>query len=298
MNLEAWQARGEWIPLPDGDVFAMRLGADSGEDPALILHGFPTSSWDFWRCAEAIATSRPVVLFDFIGFGLSAKPPEFGYTLFEQADVAVAVLKHFGVQRAHLWAHDMGTSVACELLARRERGALPFDVSSLALMNGSVYVEMAQLTVGQRLLLSPLGSAFARLNSRRTFAQQMRAVFAGPVADDELDTMWALLCRDDGLRVLPQIIDYIRQRGRHRARWNGALARFDAPTLVAWGARDPVAILAIAERLARTIPQATMELWPELGHYPQVQDAARVAATLTTFWASVEKSAALEHRSV
>ena len=94
---------------------------------------------------------------DFLGFGWSDKPPELAYSLFEQADATVAIAKALGLTRVHLWAHDMGTSVATELLARRERGNLPFEIASLVLMNGSVHIEMAQLTLGQRLLKTPLG---------------------------------------------------------------------------------------------------------------------------------------------
>ena len=71
----------------------------------------------------------------------------------------------------------MGTSVATELLARRERRALPLELQSVTLMNGSVHVELAHLTLGQKLLRSPLGDVFARLNSRVTFEAQLRRTF-------------------------------------------------------------------------------------------------------------------------
>jgi pimeloyl-ACP methyl ester carboxylesterase len=279
-----WREKGRYVDTPDGRLWAMEMG--NGGVPVLALHGFPTSSWDFAEAIERIARTRRVVTFDFFGFGFSAKPAELGYSIFEQADAAELVARAFGVQRAHVWAHDMGTSVATELCARRERGLLPFSMASLTLMNGSVHIELAQLTIGQRILKTPLGPLFAKLSTRRSFKLQIRRVFAKPPSEAELDAMWDLVQREDGAARLPQIIRYTEERARFRRRWIGALERLDLPALVAWGRKDPVAVLAIAEQLAREIPGAAFETWDDLGHYPQVEDPARVVATVEKFWNS------------
>lgn len=279
----AWRERGRSMTTIDGKVFAIEAGSGSGA-PILVLHGFPTSSWDFADAIDALAAKRRVVAFDFLGFGWSDKPAELGYSLFEQADVAVAVAREMGIERAHLWSHDMGTSVATELLARRERGALPFEVASLVLMNGSVHIEMAHLTLGQKVLKTPLGPFFARLNSARTFKAQLRRVFGRPPSSEELDAMWELAAREDGVLRFPQIIRYTEERARFRRRWIGALERFDRPALIAWGRQDPVAVVAIAQQLAREIPGAELLLWNDLGHYPQVEDPKRVVKDVEAFW--------------
>lgn len=290
---EAWRARGRYIDVPEGRVFVVELGAESDEGaiPALVLHGFPTSSWDFVDVAELVSQKRRVVLFDFLGFGYSDKPADHGYALFEQADVATLVARACGLTRAHVWAHDMGTSVATELCARRERGLLPFAMESLVLLNGSVHIEMASLTLGQRLLLSPAGELFARVSTKRVFAAQMRRIFGRPAQDDDLDAMWMLLARDEGSRRLPAIIEYVRERARFRRRWIGALERLDVPALIAWGKKDPICSLAIAEQLAKEIPHAALTIWEDLGHYPQVEAPPVVAEAVSRFWESVETRA-------
>lgn len=285
---EAWRARGRIVDTRDGRIFAVELGTGGGV-PVLVLHGFPTSSWDFAEAADALAASgRRVVLFDFLGFGFSDKPHDAGYSLFEQAEIAIAVARACGIGRAHLWAHDMGTSVATELLALRERDRLPFDVASVVLMNGSVHVEMAEPTIGQRLLKSPAGPAFARFARHPIFVAQLRRVFAQAPDDAVLDGMWSLLAREDGQLRLPMIIRYMEERVRFRRRWIGALERIDLPVLVAWGAKDPVAKMAIGERLARETPGADLVSWDDLGHYPQIEQPARVASAVAEFLARVE----------
>lgn len=286
-TIDAWRARGRFIATPDGEVFVVRLGGGDGI-PVLVLHGFPTSSWDFAACVASLASERPVVLFDFLGFGLSDKPVRYAYSLLEQADVALAVARAEGITRAHVWAHDMGTSVATELVARRERIGLPFELVSLTLMNGSVHIELAHLTPGQKVLRTKAGPLFARLMNATAFRVQMRRLFPRPPSDAELDAMWALLARADGALRLPAISGYLTERTRFEGRWIGALTRLDAPTLVAWGRRDPVAVDAIARRLAEEIPGAHLRWWDELGHYPQVEDPARVADTVGAFWREVD----------
>ena len=289
--VESWRALGRTLPTPDGRVWAVERGPanDSSRTPVLVLHGFPTSSWDFAAAIERVAASRRVVAFDFLGYGLSDKPREYGASLFEQADVAQIVARAFGVTRAHVWAHDMGTSVATELCARRERGFLPFEMESLVLMNGSVHIELAHLTTGQKLLKSPLGPVFSRLNTSFTFKAQLKRVFARPPSEAELEGMWQLAVRADGIKVLPALIRYTEERARFRRRWIGALERLDVPAFVAWGARDPVAVMAIADALATEIPGCSRATWDDLGHYPQVEDPERVAKAVSAYWDGVER---------
>ena len=288
-SARAWREQGRFIDVPEGRVFVVELGtaSDARATPVLVLHGFPTSSWDFVDVARLASEQRRVVLFDFIGFGYSDKPDDHGYSLFQQADVAVLVARACGLERAHVWAHDMGTSVATELCARHERGLLPFRLESLVLLNGSVHIEMASLTLGQHLLLSPVGDLFARISTKRVFIAQMHRIFGRPANEEDLATMWMLLTREGGARRLPAIIAYVHERTRFRRRWIGALERLDVPALVAWGKRDPVCALAIAERLAREIPRAQLTVWDDLGHYPQVEAPAVVAGAVTQFWSSV-----------
>jgi len=250
----------------------------------LCLHGFPTASWDFAEVIERVSKRRRVIAFDFLGYGFSDKPAKPTYSLFEQADVALSVAREYALSRVHLLTHDMGTSVAAELCARREWKVLPLDLASLVLTNGSVHIELAHLTPGQKLLRSRLGPLFAAVSNRFTFGVQIAQICARKPTEPELDAMWELVSRDNGAARLPALIAYLDERHRFHERWVGALTRFDAPTLVAWGERDPVAVLAIAHALAGEIPNVRLRTWPELGHWPQLEDPARVTSTIETFW--------------
>ena len=142
--VRAWRARGRMLDVAGLDVFVLDEGDRTREDAVLLLHGFPSSSYDFHDAlAPLLADGRRVIALDVPGFGLSAKPARYGYSLFEQADVVVLVLRALGVRVVDLVAHDMGTSIAAELCARPERGLLAVQLRSPVPSNGSGYVEVA-----------------------------------------------------------------------------------------------------------------------------------------------------------
>jgi pimeloyl-ACP methyl ester carboxylesterase len=283
-ELTDWSSRGRVLDVFGRKVFALVEGPASAET-LLVLHGFPTSSADFRHALPLLARGRRVVLHDHLGFGLSEKPARYSYSLLEQAEVAVAVWRELGITRGHLVAHDYGTSVATELLARRERGLLALDIRSLTLCNGSVHIELARPALSQHLLRSRLGPLFARLAGPRLFRWQLRRILGDPrsVPDAELDLMWEGLTLAEGRARLPQIAGYIGERTRFWDRWIGPLTRFDRPAHVFWGRRDPIARPAVAERLASEIPGSLLTWLPELGHYPMVEAPQRWAEGVVSF---------------
>ena len=129
-ELLRWRARGEFVPVCLGThrVFATSIGDRAAAPRAtlLVVHGFPESSFSFHRNVDALRTHfQRVVLIDLLGFGLSDKPLDYGYSLFEQTDSLLEVWRALGVTGGHLLGHDMGDTVITEVVARAERGLLP-----------------------------------------------------------------------------------------------------------------------------------------------------------------------------
>ena len=283
--LAAWRERGRTIEVGRRRVFTVDLGPRDAA-PLLILHGFPSSSCDFHRIVDRLAERRRVVLHDHLGFGLSDKPADYSYSLIEQADVALGVWRALGIERGHLLGHDYGTSVATELIARRERGLLPIALDGLTLCNGSVLIELARLRLSQRIARSPLlGPAFGRLIWAGYFKRVMRRLWGDPgrVIEADLDAIWEGMIRADGRLRMHAISGYIGERYRFRARWVGALERFDRPALVLWARRDPVAVPAIGRGLAEIVPGARLEWLDELGHYPMLEEPQAWSERLLAF---------------
>ena len=278
MDVSAWERAGTRRSVGGRDLFVMEQGRDQPGDTVVVLHGFPTCSLD-WRDAIArLAQRRRVVAIDFLGFGLSEKPDQ-RYSLFEQADLVEVLVGALGIERAVLMSHDMGDSVAGELLARSITGDLGFEVTARVVSNGSIYLGMAHLTDGQKLLLS-LPDEMVAGDSAPTvelLVAALRATCApdADVPEGELVALAELIVRDGGNRLLPRTIRYVEERREHEGRWTGAIERHPAPLTIVWGDVDPIAVWPMAERLHTANPDSTLVRLPGIGHYPmlEVRDA-------------------------
>ncbi len=283
-RLGAWRDAGRHVEVLGHRVFVREAG-DADAPTLLLMHGFPTCSLDFREALPRLAERYRVVTHDHLGFGLSDKPVDYSYSLLEQAEVALALWRQLGVAEAHLLAHDMGTSVATEILARRERLGIPLELRSLTLCNGSVYIDMAKLTATQKLLLGPLGPTVGKAASQGFFGKRLRKIVGDPgsLDDAEIEAQWAAVCYQDGNLRVPAIIKYIHERARFATRWHGALRRLDVPVHVLWGQKDPVAVPAIGDRLADEIPGAALTRLPDLGHFPMAEAPAEWADAVRGF---------------
>ncbi|MEC9407511.1 MAG: alpha/beta hydrolase [Pseudomonadota bacterium] len=284
--LQAWQGAGATLALPGSGlhVFYRDVGDRSAApaDTALLMHGFPESSFSFHKVLEGLqAHFQRVVLLDLIGYGLSDKPgeTEYGYSLMEQADVALTVWQHLGLRGGHLIAHDMGDSVSTELVARSVAGLLPagFDAGflSVTLTNGSMVLSLAKLRVTQRLLLTRIGPSLTRLVNKKTFVQQVRSAHgADTLSDEDVDLMWAANCLQDGHHKSYLTIRYLFDRRRFEAtRWLPALAATEIPVHLCWGEADAVARVEMAHYLKQKVcKSAVLSLMPGVGHFCQISD--------------------------
>jgi pimeloyl-ACP methyl ester carboxylesterase len=278
-RVRAWRDRGVEGDFRDRRIhFFMR----DGRGPLLLfLHGFPSSSYD-WRALLERDTEHAALAPDFLGFGLSEKPRDHEYTLHWQADLVDELVRRQGASPVFIVAHDMGTSVATELMARDLEGSLDMEVAGALLLNGSMVQDAASPTLGQRLLRSAVGPLFSRLSSERFFRQQFGAIFspAHPLTDDEAEDQWALICAGGGRTLNHKTIRYMEERFRHAERWHGALRDWPKPLALAWGMLDPVATERVLEAVVELSPAASVARFEDLGHYPQIEDPRRVADVL------------------
>lgn len=126
----AWEAAGSYVDVDGLRVFVRDVPGDG--TPLVLLHGYPSSSYD-WRLVLPLLAGRRLLLLDLPGFGLSAKPRDLTYSLLRQADLVESLVARFTDGRVRLVAHDMGTSVATELLARDVDGRLGFGLDGVLL---------------------------------------------------------------------------------------------------------------------------------------------------------------------
>ncbi len=284
-DVRAWEARGKRVTVDGRAIWVLDVppASASDADPLLVLHGFPSCSFDWRHVLDALRGRRRVVLVDFLGFGLSDKP-DVRYSMRLQADVVEGVARQLGIERVALLTHDMGDTVGGELLARSIEGTLPFAITQRVLTNGSIYIDMAHLTAGQELLLS-LPDAPTELVRAEGYRAGLAGTFSpnSSVPDDELDAQWLLAAHNDGNALLARTIRYIEDRRAEERRFTGAIETHPSPLTVVWGEDDPIAIVAMTETLRAARPDIDLTVLDGVGHYPMIEAPERFAAAVTNF---------------
>jgi pimeloyl-ACP methyl ester carboxylesterase len=278
-RVEAWRRGGEVEDVLGRRLYVRRR---EGEGPLLLLlHGFPSSSYD-WRELAELRPGRAALMFDCLGFGLSEKPRDHVYSLSWQADAAAELVRRAGSAPVFIVAHDMGTSVATELMARDLRGELGFEIAGALLFNGSMLLHLSRPTAGQKLLRSRLGPLASRLTTERGFRAQFSRVFAPghPLGEEEASDQWSLIAHGGGQRIGHKLVHYMEERERLTDRWHGAFRDWPGSLTLTWGLLDPVARVEVLDGLRALRPGVEAIELPGLAHYPQIEDAGQVAASL------------------
>ena len=274
-----WRDRGTPFEFRGHSIHAVEQPGDGV--PLLLLHGFPSSSYDWRPLLDELPTSAAIA-FDFLGFGLSDKPRDHDYTLVWQADLTEAVVERFAGPggRVAILAHDIGTSVATELMARDLRGEGKIEIVAITMLNGSIVQHVAHPTRAQRLLRSPAGAVAAKATTARTFRRGFGTLFSEqhPLTDEEATDQWSLLSYQDGHQIAHKLVRYMRERERLADRWHGAFANWNGDLSLIWGMADPVAHPGMLEALLELRTTAAATRLDYVGHYPQIEVPGRVAA--------------------
>lgn len=283
--LRAWRTLGHDFEFRGRNI---RYWAAGQGDPLLLIHGFPTASWDWNYLWQPLSRNYRVIACDMLGFGDSAKPRRHPYSLIEQADLQQALLNHLDApQPVHVLAHDYGVSVAQELMARHSEGR--FDMASCVFLNGGVFPEAHRAIRAQKCLLSRAGWLFSRMFDRGCLDRDFSHLFGANTrpSESELDDFWSLIASHRGHRILHRLIHYIPERRIYRERWVQAMQHNAVPMRFINGAADPVSGERMAERYRDLIANPDVISLPDIGHYPQIEAPRQTLRLYDDFRASI-----------
>lgn len=276
-----WQNGGSelrWRSTTDANkgrevtVFSRRAGTPGA--PALVLvHGFPTSSIDYFGLTRELGSEFDIFTLDFPGYGLSEKPPEpYVYSLHDDARLLVhAITQVWKLSEYRMLTHDRGSSVgmiALDMLAAET--ALPVDA---IITNANIYLPLSNLTTFQTMMLNPAtGRATAAATTPDLLAAGLGATTFMPrrtLEDPEIAALSKCFAHNDGIRVLPDTIQYLNERSAGETGWLEALSKLPINVSLVWGLHDNVSPL----RVANHVWQAYLRDMPGLSRYWVVPNA-------------------------
>ena len=275
------------ITLNYYEAGAVSTGSTTGEPvggglPLVMLHGGGpgASAWsNFGRALPHFAASFHTLLVDQPGFGGSDKPPVVGNYYRHSADYVVKLIDELQIDRVHLLGNSLGGGTAMRLALEH-----PDRVGRLVLMGpGGLSLNLfhADPTEGVQRLMD-FGASPTR--------EALRAFISTMVVDQSLVTD-ELVEERFADATAPGAQDAMRQMGM--SFWNPDTAedgmlwreahRLRKHTLLTWGREDRVNPLDGAMVALKLIPKAQLHVFPNCGHWAQIEAAEEFAEIATAF---------------
>jgi pimeloyl-ACP methyl ester carboxylesterase len=252
-----------------------------------MIHGYPTSSFDYAPLFNELSDDFYVCALDTPGYGFSDKPMDgYDYSIFDDARLVEEYIREVvELEDFVLLTHDKGDSVGLALLqiyqAYEEK---PYTINHHFITNGNIFLPLAQLTTGQKVLLNPMfGPLVSMLLPADRLANNIGAsTFATTLTHSEIDSYASIFDYQDGTRVQHEIIEYLNERSENEVTWLETLEKSQIPTTLIWGELDAIAPTAVPDYVwmkyldNRVTPAAYWRI-PCADHYQQVDESELLA---------------------
>ncbi|MCY4356384.1 MAG: alpha/beta hydrolase [Gammaproteobacteria bacterium] len=285
---EDWYEKGnyfKWISTTVNnnnasvDVFYRTFG-DQSNSALVLVHGFPTSSFDYQALIPLLVDDYFIAILDFPGSGFSDKPLNgFSYMLEDNARLLDYFVREIVELRDFaLYTHDRGVSIGLAFLGHYlENPDPPYRINYHFLSNSGMYLPLANLMPFQIAILDP-GREEQVIAARKA---QPRLTEGDPIAVANAD----IFKFNDGDSAIVQVGKYLLERGENETLWLENLPKSPVPVAYLWGLLDVVNPIRIPNYVWLTYlneRKAESSFWilPTAGHYPQRDNPQEVAKVI------------------
>lgn len=287
-----WKSKGQFLEIDGHQIFYIQEG--SGPQ-LLILHGYPYNTFEWKFVWTELVKRYSIVTFDYLGMGFSDKPQNHVYSFKEHCETINYLLNFLNIHETHILSHDLGVSIAQELIARDREGKNNFKIESLVYMNGGLFMDTYQPRLIQRLLSQspkPIGKLLSKLLSKPKLDKAIKNVFGPDTQPSELllQQFWDILNYKDGKAIAYLIGRLVFDKVNHQERWISSMQSTSIPMCFINGPSDPNSGIHMANRYKELIPNPNVKLLDErIGHWPQIEDPKGVLDAYFKFREEVSK---------
>ncbi|MDE0981056.1 MAG: alpha/beta hydrolase [Gammaproteobacteria bacterium] len=254
-----------------------RTWGDETKPKLVLIHGFPNSSFDYYKMIPFLEDEYHIAALDFPGSGFSDKPLDgYNYMLAENAEIVDHFVREVvGFEDFALYTHDRGVSIGLAFLGNYLDSPNPgYTVNYHFLSNSGMFLPLANLGTGQMRMLDP-DTAAQMLASR---AAQTRRTEGEPQSLAYSD----IFAFNQGNISLIYVGRYLLERQANEVRWLENLPRSPVPVAYLWGLGDSVNPVRISHHVWDTYlndREAQSSFWvlPTAAHYPQRESPEEVA---------------------
>jgi pimeloyl-ACP methyl ester carboxylesterase len=268
-----------FVDLPGGYRVHYQEYGDPKLPVLVLLHGFGDSytTWEGW--VRELKTHRRVISLDFPGHGLTRAPQDSVLRGDVLADFVDSFAQKLALPPFAVAGNSMGGGVAWQLAVRH-----PERVNALILADAAGFANEkppSEVPVAFKILRYPLGRAFLRnIDNRFLIREGLKTdVYDKSLITPAVVDRWAEFQRAPGHRT---ILMNVNLGGLFDAT-AAQLGTIKVPTLILWGADDPLIEPAAAAKFAAAIPGSKVIMYQQVGHLPQIEIPARSAADVLEF---------------
>jgi|TARA_B110000914_G_scaffold211318_1_gene211287 pimeloyl-ACP methyl ester carboxylesterase len=284
-----WQSRQpENSDLPDLNIFYRTFG--NIKNPAIVMiHGWPTSSYDFNELINELKHDYYIAVIDTPGYGFSDKPKRgYYYSIPDDASLVDYFIQEIlDLKKFILLTHDKGDSVGFAFLSLYQQKDSPaYQIDHHVILNGGIYLPLAELSAAQKFLTLPFfGQVMTRfILTPDRFTSELAKVYSPELNPDEQLNMSSTFKYQGGTTVFPKTLRYLEDRRKLEITWLQTLAQSQVSATLIWGERDTIAKVEIADFVWQNYLEnrdAAASYWrlPCASHYPQ-NDQPKVLAKL------------------
>ena len=267
-------------------VFYREAGAPDAPF-VLLLHGFPTSSFQFRELIPRLADQYHVIAPDLPGFGFTEVPDRrhYKYSFDGLAETILAFTDALGLARYALYVFDYGAPTGFRLAMAR-----PDRVTAIVSQNGNAYEE------GLGSAWAPIRRYWSQPSSQNREAirkalnlEGLRREYSSGISNPDFDrargyTLDAARPGNTDIQ-LDLFLDYANNLRLYPA-FQEYFRRSQPPLLAIWGKHDPYFVPAGAEAFRRDNPNAVVQFL-DTGHFALETHVEEIALATRQFFAKI-----------
>ena len=263
----------------------------AGEGPVVLLvHGMAGSSATWKHVLPALAQHFTVVAPDLLGHGESGKPRRGEYSLGAHTNVLRDLLHVLGHERATFVGQSLGGGVVmqmayqfpqrCERLVLVGSGGLGVEVN---------FLLRALAFPGAEYVFPLVCTPWLRDAGNRVASWLHGAGLRAAPAVEEIWRSYTSLADTDArrafFRTLQAVIDLTGQAVTATDR---LYLTSQVPTLIVWGAQDPIIPVSHATTAHGAMPGSRLVIFDDVGHFPHCENPERFVDVIVDFVTSTQ----------
>jgi pimeloyl-ACP methyl ester carboxylesterase len=260
--------------LPQAAGLAYREAGASEHRVALLVHGYPESSYMWRHALTALAEAGwRAIAPDLPGYGDSEPDPPGTWE--RHVDALERLVAELELPPVALVTHDWGVMIGLRWACDH-----PGSVRALAISDGGFFADRRWHELANTMRTPDEGERLVRGYSREGLSQALSSLSSG-ITEDAIDEYWKGFADDQ--RRLGHLELYRSGDFEKLVPYEGALARLGLPALIMWGGQDRFSTVKLAHRFHAELPGSELNVFDEAGHFVWEDVPAEATRALVDF---------------